>query len=61
VRIREIRHARPASIATAYGPLPGARVEFQDERGLLRRGAIAACDPVTHEQLRMLFNAASIK
>jgi hypothetical protein len=61
VRIREIRDAKPASIATAYGPLPGARVEFQDERGLLRRGAIAACDPVTHEQLRSLFQHASLK
>jgi hypothetical protein len=61
VSIREIRRIRPASIATAYGPLPGARVEFQDERGLLRRGAIAACDPVTHEHIRSLFGNTSLK
>jgi hypothetical protein len=54
VRLREVRHATPANIATAYGLLPGARIEFQDERGLLRKGAIAACDSVTHEQLRNL-------
>jgi len=61
VRIRELRSAKPASIATAYGSLPGARVEFQDERGLLRKGTIAACDPMTHEQLRALLGAAPIK
>ena len=61
VRIRELRSARPASIATAYGPLPAARVEFQDERGLIRKGTIAACDPITHEQLRQLLGAAPIK
>jgi hypothetical protein len=56
-----VRSVTPASIATAFGPLPGARVEFQDERGLMRKGAIAACDPVTHEQLRSLFQNASLK
>lgn len=61
VRIREIRSAKPASIATAYGSLPGARVEFQDERGLLRKGTIAACDAVTHDQLRALLGSTPIK
>lgn len=61
VRIREVRRVTPANIATAFGPLPGARVEFQDERGLLRKGTIAACDPLTNDQLRALLGSAPIK
>ncbi|MCL6512407.1 MAG: hypothetical protein K6U78_17180 [Anaerolineae bacterium] len=41
VHIRDVRSVRPTCVATSYGPLPAARIEFQDERGLLRRGTIA--------------------
>lgn len=61
VSIREVRRATPANIATVYGVLPGARIEFQDERGLLRKGAIAARDAATLEQLRSLFQHAPLK
>lgn len=60
VRIRDVRRATPANIATAYGVLPGARIEFQDERGLLRKGVIAARDAATHEQLRSLLQNKSL-
>ncbi len=41
IHIREVRSVQPVHVATAYGPLPAARIAFQDERGLLRRGTIA--------------------
>lgn len=61
VRIREIQRVVPTNVATAYGTLPGARVEFQDERGLLRRGTLAVGDVRTHEQLRSLLQDGPIK
>jgi hypothetical protein len=40
VHIRQVKRAQPASIATAHGALPGARIEFEDERGLTRHGTV---------------------
>jgi hypothetical protein len=52
IHIREIHSARPVRVATSYGPLLAARIEFQDERGLLRRGTIAVGgDPHAHNLL----------
>lgn len=52
VHIRKVRSVQPAHVATAYGPLPAARITFQDERGLLRRGTIAVGgDPQTRSVL----------
>ncbi len=41
VHICDVVSARPTGIATAWGALPAARIEFHDERGLLRRGTLA--------------------
>ncbi len=42
VIISRLRSARRDTIATAYGARPGARVTFEDERGLTRNGTLAA-------------------
>lgn len=40
VHIRDVCSVRPVHIATAFGVLPGARIVFQDERGLSRHGTL---------------------
>ena len=62
VRIREVKSVQPTSIATAYGPLAGARIEFQDERGLLRHGTIAVGgDSYARAESRALLNNGAIR
>lgn len=51
VRIRDIRKVAKANVATAYGTLPAARIEFQDERGLLRKGTLVIGDMRTQNEL----------
>jgi hypothetical protein len=62
VRIREVVSVTPTSVATAYGPLAGARIAFQDERGLLRHGTIAVGgDSYARSELRALLNNGAIR
>jgi len=42
VIVSRLRSARPDVVATAYGARPGARITFEDERGLTRSGALVA-------------------
>lgn len=42
VAIRRLISAQLFEVATPYGSLPAARLRFEDERGLQRRGVIAA-------------------
>jgi hypothetical protein len=58
VRIRDLRKVAKATIATAYGALPGARIEFQDERGLLRKGTLVIGDLRTQDELGGLLNGS---
>jgi len=41
VSIRRLKSAQLFEVATPYGSLPAARLRFEDERGLLRKGVIA--------------------
>lgn len=50
VKIRDVRKVAKTNIATAYGTLPGARIEFQDERGLLRKGTLVIGDVRTQAE-----------
>ncbi len=59
VRIRDIRKVAKADIATAYGLLPGARIEFQDERGLMRKGTLVIGDLRTQDELGGLLNSST--
>jgi hypothetical protein len=42
ITMSRLLSARPVVVATAHGPRPGARVSFEDERGLARSGALVA-------------------
>lgn len=62
VRIREVVSVKPTSVATIYGPLAGARIEFQDERGLSRHGTLAVGgDSHARSELRALLNNGAIR
>jgi hypothetical protein len=62
IRIREVKQVKSTSVATAYGPLPAARIEFQDERGLLRHGTVAVGgEAAAREQLRGLLQGGTPK
>jgi hypothetical protein len=43
------------TVATSYGPLPAVRLQFEDERGIVREGVIAANkQPTLHAMLDVL-------
>ena len=42
VVVRHVQHTTPLSVATAFGTLPAIRLRFEDERGLMRNGVVAA-------------------
>lgn len=42
VYIRRLRSAQVGSVVTQYGPMPSARITFEDERGLGRRATVVA-------------------
>ena len=46
-----LRSVRPDVVATAYGPRPGARVTFEDERGLTRSGTLASRSAAARDTL----------
>lgn len=55
VHLRAVKRARATSVATAYGALSAARLEFEDERGLARHGTLAVGgDAAARAQLRGL-------
>jgi hypothetical protein len=42
VMVRRLNAVHYTTVATAYGALPAMRIEFEDERGLPRKGLVAA-------------------
>ncbi len=42
VSVRRLRSAQVGSVATAFGPMSSARINFEDERGLVRRATLVA-------------------
>jgi hypothetical protein len=48
VTIRKPRLVLYTTVATSYGPLPAMRMEFEDERGILRNGLVA----VSNDRMR---------
>ena len=50
VYVRRLRSAQLTSLATAFGPMPGARIFFEDERGLTRRAVFAANSASNRDQ-----------
>ena len=59
VRIHDLRKVAKTNIATTYGTLPGARIEFQDERGLIRKGTLVIADLRTQNELGTLMQGAT--
>jgi hypothetical protein len=51
VSVRRLDSAEPTLVASRHGALPAARIDFEDERGLARRGVIAADSPATRDAL----------
>ncbi len=51
VSIRRLMSAQLFEVATPYGSLPAARLRFEDERGLQRRGVIAAQSTQTRDAM----------
>lgn len=49
VSIRRLKSAQLFEVATPYGSLPAARLRFEDERGLVRKGVIAAQSSKTRD------------
>lgn len=44
IHVRKVRRAQPTNVATSRGALPAVRIEFEDERGQVRNGTVAAGD-----------------
>ena len=59
VRIHDLRKVAKTNIATAYGTLPGARIEFEDERGLIRKGTLVIADLRTQNELGALWQGTT--
>ena len=51
VMVRQLRTVHKTTVATSYGALPAMRIEFEDERGLIRKGVVAASSPATLAQV----------
>ena len=51
VCLRRLRSAQTTSLATRFGPLPAARIWFEDERGLARRAVFAANSITNRDQV----------
>ena len=51
VCLRRLRTAQITSLATSFGPLPAARIWFEDERGLSRRAVFAANSITNRDQV----------
>lgn len=49
VTIRRLGLAHLFNVATEFGALPAARIEFEDERGLRRKGTLAFTSPATRD------------
>ncbi len=56
VSIRRLRNARLFDLATPTGPLPAARISFEDERGMQRAGVIAAHSPAERDAVLQLLS-----
>lgn len=51
VAIRRLKRVQLFDVATRYGAMPAARLHFEDERGLQRRGVIAAGSPESRDAI----------
>ena len=51
VCVRRLRSAQTTSLATRFGPMPAARIHFEDERGLSRRAVFAANSITNRDQV----------
>jgi hypothetical protein len=51
VCVRRLRSAQTTSLATRFGPMPAARIWFEDERGLSRRAVFAANSAINRDQV----------
>lgn len=51
IMVRQLRTVHKTVVATSYGALPAMRIEFEDERGLVRKGVVAANSPATLAQV----------
>ncbi len=51
VVVRRLVTADPTIVATRYGALPAARLEFEDERGLKRRAVLATNSQASRDAL----------
>ena len=57
VCVRRLRSAQVGSVVTGYGPMPSARITFEDERGLARRATLVAN---TRADLDMVLKVMSV-
>jgi hypothetical protein len=51
VCVRRLRSAQTTSLSTSYGPMPAARIYFEDERGLTRRAVFATNSAINRDQV----------
>jgi hypothetical protein len=51
VSVRRLDSVEPTLVASRHGALPAARIDFEDERGLARRGVIATNSLATRDAL----------
>jgi hypothetical protein len=51
IMIRRLRMVETTIVATSYGALPAMRIEFEDERGITRKGLVAASNRSLMDQM----------
>jgi hypothetical protein len=51
IMVRLLRNVHKTTVATPFGALPAMRIEFEDERGLIRKGVVAASNSATLAQV----------